>query len=219
VNPSVKIDFPDPRLASEEGIVAIGNKMSVENLIEAYSKGIFPWPHQGYPLLWFCPHQRGILEFENFHIPRSLKKVIRKSPWLVTWNKAFLSVIQNCAASPRVGQSGTWISDELIQAYLAFHKAGFACSLEVWEGDELVGGIYGVFVKNIFSAESMFFKKTNASKFALCKLVEKLKSAGLSWMDVQMLTSITETFGAEYISQKKFLQKLKKEQEKPQILL
>jgi leucyl/phenylalanyl-tRNA--protein transferase len=215
----MKIKFPDPKLASEEGIVAIGGKMTLENLLEAYSQGIFPWPHQAYPLLWFCPHERGIINFAKLHIPRSLKKLLKKSQWQVTWDKAFLSVIQSCAASPRPGQPGTWITEELTHCYQVFHKAGYAHSLEVWEGEELIGGIYGVFVKNVFSAESMFYKKTNASKFALCKLVEKLKSVGLEWMDVQMLTSITENFGGEYISQEDFLAKLKKAQEKPPILL
>lgn len=214
-----KIEFPDPKFATEDGIVAVGGKMSIDNLVEAYSQGIFPWPQKGYPLLWFCPHERGIINFEKFHVSKSLKKVVKKNKWIVTWDKAFLGVIQNCADSLRPGQPGTWITEELIRAYLAFHKAGYAHSLEVWEDEDLVGGIYGVFVKNIFSAESMFYKKTNASKFALCKLVEKLKLAGLTWMDIQMLTSITEMFGGEYISQNDFLCKLKKEQEKIQIIL
>jgi leucyl/phenylalanyl-tRNA--protein transferase len=216
---SLLIEFPDPKLASDEGIIAIGGKMTVENLLAAYSKGIFPWPHKGYPLLWFCPHQRGVFKFEKFHTSHSLKKFIKKSQWKTTWNKDFISVIQSCAATPRAGQPGTWISDELIHCYYAFHKAGFAHSVEVWDGEELVGGIYGVFVKNVFSAESMFYKKTNASKFALLNLVEKLKLSGLKWMDVQMLTSISESFGGEYISQKDFLTEIKKAQEIPQILL
>jgi leucyl/phenylalanyl-tRNA--protein transferase len=215
----MKLKFPDPKWATEEGIIAGGGKMTIHNLLEAYGRGIFPWPHQGYPLLWFCPHERGIIDFDKLHIPGSLKKFAKKCEWQFTWNKAFLKVIQNCAASPRVGQKGTWITEELIRAYSDFHNAGFAHSLEVWDGDELVGGIYGVFVKNVFSAESMFYKKSNASKMALWKLVEKLEKAGLNWMDVQMLTSITESFGGEYIRQEDFLHKLKKNQEKPQILL
>jgi leucyl/phenylalanyl-tRNA--protein transferase len=215
----MKVQFPAPHLASEEGVIAVGGTMTVENLIEAYSKGIFPWPHQGFPLLWFCPHERGIIRFEKFKAPKSLLKFSKKTKWQASWDKSFLEVIQFCAQVPRTGQTGTWITSELEKAYLKFHHAGFAHSLEVWEDGELIGGIYGVFVKNVFSAESMFFKRSNASKFALLKLVEKLKNAGVEWMDVQMLTSISETFGGEYISQNYFLELLKKSQQKSAILL
>lgn len=215
----MKISFPDPRFATEEGVLAVGGSMTVANLIEAYTHGIFPWPHQGFPLLWFCPHERGIICFEKFKAPKSLLKLEKKTNWRVTWDQAFLTVIQSCAQVPRAGQSGTWITSELEKAYLNFHQAGYAHSLEVWEAEKLIGGIYGVFVKNVFSAESMFFKKSNASKFALLKLVEKLKNAGLEWMDVQMLTSISESFGGEYVSQQKFLDLVKKSQQSSPILL
>lgn len=204
--------FPHPSHASKEGIVAIGGDLSVETLLEAYSQGIFPWPHEGYPTLWFCPWERGILEFQNLHIPRSLQKYVNKQNWLYTWNQNFAKVIHNCAKTPRPNQSGTWIDDEIIASYEKFHAAGYAHSLEVWENETLIGGIYGVLVKNIFSAESMFYKKTNASKYALWQLVNHLQTLGLTWIDVQMVTPITESFGAQLISQKDFLIKLKQSQ-------
>lgn len=208
--------FPPPSSATEEGIVALGGDLSVETLLSAYSQGVFPWPHEGYPLLWFCPWERGILEFKDFHISRSLKKFISKqSNWRWTWNLSFTKVINACAKTPRPGQSGTWINQEMIIAYEHFHLAGYAKSLEVWENDQLIGGIYGVLVKNIFSAESMFFHKPNASKWALWQLVNHLQSMGLEWMDVQMITPITESFGAKLIAQEEFLMKLK-ESQRPQ---
>jgi leucyl/phenylalanyl-tRNA--protein transferase len=211
------VRFPEPQSASEEGIVAIGGDLQVETLLAAYSQGIFPWPHEGYPLLWFCPWERGVLEFKNLHVPRSLQKLDKKTPWTWTTDQAFDEVIKACAEVPREGQSGTWITDEVLLAYRNFHRAGFAHSLEVWEGAQLVGGIYGVFVKNVFSAESMFFHQSNASKWALWKLVTFLQKKGLEWMDVQMVTNVCERFGAHLISQKEFLAKLRKSQQKKPI--
>lgn len=204
--------FPHPSLANEEGVLAIGGDLSIETLLEAYSHGIFPWPHEDYPLLWFCPWERGILEFQNLHIPRSLKKYAMKQNWRYTWNQDFTSVIRECAQTIRPGQSGTWINANLINSYEKFHASGYAHSLEVWEEGTLIGGIYGVLVKNVFSAESMFYKKSNASKWALWQLVNHLQTLGLTWIDVQMVTSITESFGAHLISQKDFLLKLQQSQ-------
>jgi leucyl/phenylalanyl-tRNA--protein transferase len=200
--------FPPPEQANEDGILAMGGELSVELLYTAYSQGVFPWPHEGCPLLWFCPWERGVLEFKNFHVPRSLRKFIKNQNWRYTWDQDFLSVIKECAKVERPGQRGTWINEEMINAYKKFHEAGFAHSLEVWDGNDLIGGIYGVFVKNVFSAESMFYKKSNASKWALWQLVNHLQKLGLEWIDVQMVTPITESFGALLISQKDFLFKL-----------
>lgn len=206
------VKFPDPRSASEEGIVAIGGDLSVNTLLAAYSQGIFPWPHEDYPLLWFCPWERGLLEFKNLHVPRSLQKLDKKTTWRWTIDQAFDEVIEACAEVPRPGQAGTWITEEMLSAYKRFHRAGYAHSLEVWDGEQLVGGIYGIFVKNVFSAESMFFRKANASKWALWKLVTHLQSRGLEWMDVQMVTAVTEVFGAHLVSQEEFLEKLRRSQ-------
>ncbi|MEY4616669.1 MAG: leucyl/phenylalanyl-tRNA--protein transferase [Pseudomonadota bacterium] len=211
------IRFPDPRMASDEGIVAIGGDLSVKTLLAAYSEGIFPWPHEGYPLLWFCPWERGVLEFKNLHISKSLQKLDKKTNWTWTVDRAFDEVIGACAEVPRPGQSGTWITEDVLSSYRKFHLAGYAHSLEVWEKGDLVGGIYGVFVKNVFSAESMFFKKSNASKWALWKLVNFLQTRGLEWIDVQMVTTVCEHFGARLISQQEFLEKVRKSQAKQPI--
>lgn len=210
-----QVIFPHPEEANEDGILAMGGDLSVEMLCAAYSQGVFPWPHEGYPLLWFCPWERGILEFKDLHIARSLKKYAQKQKqWRFTINQNFSTVIQECAKVPRPGQDGTWINEEMILSYEKFHQAGFAHSLEVWEDNAIVGGVYGVLVQNVFSAESMFFKKTNASKWALWQLINYLQNLGLTWIDVQMLTPISKSFGAKLISQKEFLIKLHESQKR-----
>ncbi|GIL16432.1 MAG: leucyl/phenylalanyl-tRNA--protein transferase [Oligoflexia bacterium] len=203
------IDFPNPRLTTAEGLVAVGGNLKVETLVAAYSKGIFPWPQEGYPMLWFCPDPRGVLDFHDFHVPTSLKKFEKKHPnWKVTTNQAFPEVIRQCRLQKRPGQSGTWISKEIQAAYIKFFEAGFVLSLEVWDGDELIGGIYGVLLKGLFSGESMFYKRDNASKIAFWKIVEHLKSLGHQWMDIQMVTSVTKAFGGKYIPREEFLRRL-----------
>lgn len=210
------IQFPDPKDASPEGIVATGGDLSPDMLYSAYSQGIFPWPHEGLPLLWFCPEPRGIIDFSELHIPKSLAKFLRKAPFKVTKNQAFRDVILACSKVPRKGQAGTWIDHEVIAAYCEFHRLGYAHSVEVWRGDQLVGGIYGVFVQNVFSAESMFHFETNASKVALMELISYLSEIGLKWIDVQMVTETVEKLGGKYISKKEFLSRLKTEGEKPE---
>ncbi len=203
------VQFPHPNTANEDGIVAVGGDLKVPTLLSAYSHGIFPWPHEGYPLLWFSPWERGILEFKDFHCSRSLKKFTKKvSHWQFTMNNSFQEVIKNCAHVSRKEAQGTWINNEMLSSYTDFHKAGFAHSFEVWENEMLIGGIYGVFVKNVFSAESMFYKQDNASKWAFVKMIDHLKKSGLQWIDLQMVTPISESFGAKLISQSEFLQKL-----------
>lgn len=201
------ISFPDPHLALE-GIVDLSDDLSVERLFEAYSFGIFPWPHENYPTLWFCPAERGILDFKDFKVPQSMKKFMRKTDFTVTMDKCFDEVIDECAKQPRPGQKGTWINSKILKAYKAFHRAGYAHSLEVWSEGKLAGGIYGVYVAGLFCGESMFFRKSNASKFALVKLVEFLKAQKMTWMDVQMVTPLIEMFGGHYISRAQFLRRL-----------
>lgn len=184
----------------------VGGELSVANLYAAYRKGIFPWPQEGYPMLWFSPEERGVIDFNEFHIPRSLEKFLKKNPQIeFSINHEFLDVIRACQKQTRPGQAGTWINEQIVNAYNNFHKAGYAHSLEVWDGDELVGGIYGVLVEGVFSAESMFYKKPNASKLALWALVDHLKDQGHQWMDVQMITPVVEAMGGEYISRDDFL--------------
>jgi leucyl/phenylalanyl-tRNA--protein transferase len=209
--------FPPVTEASEEGIVAVGGSLSVDRLRAAYSQGIFPWPHEGYPMLWFCPWERGILEFTDLHIPRSLRKFSKRVNWHFTIDQKFEAVITACARAPRPGQSGTWINSEVLAAYGRFHRAGYAHSLEVWDQTELIGGIYGVFVDNVFSAESMFFCRPNASKWAFWKLIEFLQNLGLQWIDLQMVTPVSESFGAKLIGQAGFLRMLRESQSKTNI--
>lgn len=204
--------FPDPRKCrNPEGILATGGELTPEILLEAYGSGIFPWPVDDCPLLWFCPPQRGILRFEKLHIPKSLAKAKKKLPFRYTLNQAFPAVIQACAEIPRPDQEGTWITTEMLEAYVTFHRLGHAHSVEVWQDNDLVGGIYGVWVGGVFSAESMFHRRPYASKLAFLFLVEHLKSKGLEWIDIQVMTPHMEALGAELISRDSFLKMLKEQ--------
>lgn len=200
--------FPNPHLTFDEGIVDLSDDLRVERLLEAYSFGIFPWPHQDLPTIWFCPGQRGVLDFKDFHVPRSLQKILSKNLFSFSFNRCFDFVMEACAKVPRPGQQGTWITDKLSKAYRAFHRAGYAHSLEVWQGEELVGGLYGVYVAGVFSGESMFYVRPNASKVAIVKLVEFLKSEGLQWMDIQMVTPVLEQFGGKYLTKEQYLERV-----------
>jgi leucyl/phenylalanyl-tRNA---protein transferase len=209
--------FPDPDMADEDGLICIGANLDVSTLLDAYYHGIFPWPREGVPTLWFCPPQRGVLDFSRLHIPRSLKK-FRKS-----WNgefridTAFRKVIKACQEQPRPGQDGTWILPKMINAYTKFHAAGYAHSIEAWEDGMLTGGIYGVFVGNVFSGESMFYKKYNRSKLCLWYMAEHLQQIGIDWMDIQMLTPLTQSFGGEYIEREEFIRRVFTAHSKPEI--
>jgi leucyl/phenylalanyl-tRNA---protein transferase len=203
------VKFPDPRCAVE-GIVDMSDDLRVERLVEAYSFGIFPWPHEDLPTLWYSPEERGILDFADFHVPRSLEKFMRKSEFTYSFDQAFEAVIEECALLPRKGQSGTWITQKLLRAYRDFHSAGYAHSIEVWRGEDLVGGLYGVYVGGVFCGESMFHTEANVSKLALVKLVQFLKGQGQTWMDIQMVTPLLEQFGGKYVSREEFLQRLEK---------
>lgn len=210
---SVLNNFPNPRAADiVDGVIAVGGDLDGPNLKLSYSMGIFPWPHEGYPLLWFCPDERGILQFSDLHISASLKKWIRKNESVissakitVTINQNFLAVITECKKQKRAGQKGSWITKPIMKAYTELFEMGNVISVECWQNEELISGIYGVKTKNYFSCESMFFKKSNASKYAFVKLVEHLKNLGFSWMDLQMVTDVSESFGGKYISRDEFL--------------
>ncbi|MGZ3689329.1 MAG: leucyl/phenylalanyl-tRNA--protein transferase [Bdellovibrionota bacterium] len=204
--------FPDPRQTTEEGILALGGDLEPETLLLAYRQGIFPWPIEGYPLAWFCPPKRAVLELERLHIPRSLAKVAKKTPFRFTIDQAFDEVIAACAEASRPGQPGTWITPEMLDAYRVLHRLGRAHSVEAWEDQELVGGIYGVDAGGAFAGESMFFRKPYASKLALLHLLEHLRARGLEWIDIQMLTPHMEALGAREISRDAFLRKLSQTQ-------
>ncbi|MFN7684586.1 MAG: leucyl/phenylalanyl-tRNA--protein transferase [Oligoflexia bacterium] len=206
-HPSLLLNHPDP-----DGLLAVGGQLSPQVLIEAYSKGIFPWPvTEGSEsvLAWFCPPQRAVLEFKELHIPRSLSRQASKKPFTFTFNTDFESVIRACASVPRKGQRGTWITPQMIEAYLELHRLDRAWSVEARnpEGD-LVGGIYGVRSDQYFSAESMFHHETGASKLALLELIRILKERGLLMIDIQMLTPHLKALGAREITRRQFFMKL-----------
>jgi leucyl/phenylalanyl-tRNA--protein transferase len=204
-----KVVFPNPRhFPGLDGIVYVGADLEQSTLVSAYRLGIFPWPVEGYPLLWHCPEERGVLDFAELHVPRRLKQSLRSAGFTISFNRAFQDVISACASQPRKGQDGTWILPGFIPAYTKFHRAGFAHSIECWQNDVLVGGLYGVYVGGVFSGESMFHLETNASKACLLAIIEKLKLLGLTWMDIQMVTPVTRQFGGKYISRNQFLDRI-----------
>ncbi|HEY0404247.1 MAG TPA: leucyl/phenylalanyl-tRNA--protein transferase [Pyrinomonadaceae bacterium] len=202
------IDFPDPRKASvDNDIVAFGGTLSTENLLRAYRRGIFPWPIEGLPLPWFCPVERGILEFKDLHIPRSLRHARNRSRLRFSFNEAFPEVIRACAQTPRAGETGTWITPQIVRAYSELNRLGHAHSVEAWEDETLAGGLYGVEVDGAFGGESMFYRRPNASKLALLFLIEHLQARGLDWMDVQMVTPHMAALGAKPVTRDEFLDK------------
>jgi leucyl/phenylalanyl-tRNA--protein transferase len=205
--------FPDPRYARSD-VVAMGEDLRVETLREAYRKGIFPWPHEGMPLPWFSPRRRAVVLFEELHVGRSLRKVQRRNAFTFTIDRDFRAVIRACAAAYRPDQDGTWIAPNIIAAYTRLHEAGDAHSVEVWEGDALVGGLYGVDAGGVFAGESMFHRRPNASKLALLFLMEHLRSRGSWLLDCQVLTPHMEALGAREISRGRFLDALAEAQAK-----
>jgi len=201
-----RLRFPDPRTADGEGLVAIGGDLSVPRLRLAYRRGIFPWTIN--PITWWSPDPRAIFELEQFHVPHSLAKFIRKQPFEITRDRAFRQVMQGCAASaPGRGQS--WVTGEFIEAYTRLHELGDAHSVECWRGGELVGGIYGVGLGGFFAGESMFHRVTNASKVALCHLVGHLRARGFALFDIQMITPATRQLGGVEIPRDEYLKRLK----------
>lgn len=201
------IYFLDPAQAID-GIVALGGPLTTTNLLRAYCSGIFPWPVNEHILPWCCPDERGILDFNDLHIPRRLAQTRRQSSFHFTIDRAFPEVITHCSTVRRKHETSTWITQQMIHAYCELHEQGHAHSIEVWEGSELVGGLYGVDACGSFSGESMFSLRSNASKLALLFLIEHLKEHGLDWMDIQMVTPHLEALGAKEITRDDFLEKL-----------
>ena len=207
------VKFPDPRTANSDGIVAIGGDLLPETLLTAYRRGIFPWPVDELPLLWFCPAQRAVLDFSHLHVPRSLARKSRRTTMRFTIDSAFAAVIRSCAETPRPGQPGTWIMPAVQRAYVELHRLRIAHSVEAWQGEALVGGIYGVDVDGAFAAESMFYRQTDASKLALLHLVDHLRRGGLDWLDVQILNPHLARLGARAIDREEFLDRLRRTRE------
>jgi leucyl/phenylalanyl-tRNA--protein transferase len=199
------IKFPSVDEADENGVIAIGGDLSSNRLLAAYRLGIFPWPHNGLPLLWFCPDPRFVLEPRKFVINQSLKKILKQTSWTIKADTNFLSVINKCAAKKRHEQDGTWITPEVIEGYHALYRLGFAHSIEAYDQDELIGGLYGVSIGSIFFGESMFFEKTNASKICFLTLIAHLIEWEFSLVDCQIYTSHLEKFGAQPMNRDHFL--------------
>lgn len=202
------VRFPDPRSADADGIVAVGGDLHPDSLLLAYRQGIFPWPVEGLPMLWFCPAERAVLDFDHLHVPRSLARARRQTTLVFTIDRAFHWVIRACADTPRPDQEGTWITPQIIRGYERFHDLGYAHSVEAWRGPDLVGGLYGVDVDGAFCAESMFYREPNASKLVLLHLVDHLARRGAEWIDVQVMTPHIERLGGRTISRDQFLSRL-----------
>ena len=196
------LSFPDPRLARADGLVAVGGELSIPRLLLAYRSGIFPW--SAHPVTWWSPDPRGVFELGNLHRPRSLQRALRKKAFRVTFDTAFEQVIRACSAVER-REGATWISPLFVEAYCAFALAGYAHSVECWQGDELVGGLYGVAIGGLFAGESMFHRVDDASKVALVHLESHLVRRGYQLFDTQMVTSTTRALGAREISRDLYL--------------
>jgi len=204
-----ELRFPPPEGASAEGIVAVGGDFRPERLLLGYAQGIFPWPSDGLPLLWFSPDPRFVLPPARAHIPRSLRKRLRKCPYEIRFDTAFGSVIRACAEARRPGQRGTWIIDELVEGYEALHALGFAHSIEAWRDGELMGGLYGVGLGRMFFGESMFAREPDASKCAFAVLLAQLVAWHFQLIDCQVHTEHLERFGAEEWPRAAFLSTLR----------
>jgi leucyl/phenylalanyl-tRNA--protein transferase len=200
--------FPPPELAEDDGLLAVGGDLSAERLILAYSKGIFPWYSDDYPILWWSPDPRLVLLPKELKVSRILSQTIKKGIYEFTMDKAFEEVIRNCATICRKGEDGTWITEEMVQAYINLHKAGYAHSVEAWAGDELAGGLYGVILGRAFFGESMFAKKNDASKASFVIFVERLVEQGFEIIDCQVATAHMKRFGAREIPRVEFMKRL-----------
>lgn len=208
--------FPavDQALDEPNGLLAFGGNLDVNRLFTAYSNGIFPWFSDQEPILWWSPTPRAIIPLDNFHGSKSLNKLARKALYDVTMNHAFTDVIRACATIPRVHpgstelSSDTWITQDMQQAYIRLHQAGLAHSVEVWDGNSLVGGLYGVAVGEVFCGESMFHRKSNTSKLAMLALVEHMKRNDLAFIDCQLPTEHLASLGAIEVSRDAFISRL-----------
>lgn len=206
-----KLWFPHVSEASEDGLLAVGGDLSPQRLKLAYRTGIFPWYSEGQPLLWWSPDPRMVLFPNNMYVSRSLRKKIEKNHFRVTFDEAFEQVIRECATIERDDQNGTWITEAMLHAYIELHNEGWARSVEVWNDEKLVGGLYGIDLAEagVFCGESMFSLESDASKVALFYLVERLKSRHYKLIDCQMYTEHLERMGAEEIGRDSFLTYLK----------
>lgn len=203
--------LPDPDVGTHEDLIGFGADLAPATLVDAYRRGIFPWPHQGTPLPWFSPDPRGVLTVTTLHLARSLRRTLRRCGWTTTVDADFAGVVAGCAAR---GTEGTWITVEMARAYQRLHELGWAHSVEVWEHGQLVGGIYGVQLGALFTGESMFHRRPDASKVALVDLLDRFTEAGGSLLDVQLLTPHLATLGAYEVPRSVFLADLRRLQQR-----
>ncbi len=194
---------------AEDGLLAIGGDLRPERLLRAYSEGIFPWYSEGQPILWHTPDPRFVLTAEDLHVPKSLSRTLRSGLFSLTLDTAFREVVEQCAKVPRSGQSGTWITPDMMDAYAELHRQGFAHSVETWRGEELAGGLYGVSLGGTFFGESMFANVDDASKIAFVALVEQLARWNITLVDCQVYTEHLARFGAEHWSRERYLAALR----------
>jgi leucyl/phenylalanyl-tRNA--protein transferase len=207
--------FPDPELAEEDGLLGVGGDLSPSRLLLAYASGIFPWFSKGEPIMWWSPDPRCVLRPEKLKISTSLRQALKKDNYEVRFDTSFEEVIRQCSATKRKGQRGTWITKEMVDAYIQLHELGYAHSTEVFMDGELAGGLYGISIGGTYSGESMFHLKPEASKIALYHLVERLKEKGFPLIDCQVTNSHLLSLGAEEMPRKEFLKQVVKNREKP----
>lgn len=197
--------FPAVETASEEGILAFGGDLSPERLLLAYRSGIFPWFEDDQPILWWSPDPRMVLFLDELKVSKSMRNILNRGAFKVTFNQHFREVISNCQNVKRYGQNGTWITSDMIEAYCKLHELGFAKSVEVWEGERMVGGLYGIDLGHIFCGESMFSLVSNASKVAFISLVDQLKTNNYQLLDCQVHNEHLESLGCREIDRKEFM--------------
>lgn len=207
--------FPDPNDAEPDGLLAVGGELTATRVLSAYRAGVFPWPIPGAPLTWFSPDPRMVLDFENLRVTRSLRKTLRRAGFRVTFDDAFSEVMEACATVPRDGQQGSWITDGMRRAYGELHAHGWAHSVEVWQDERLVGGLYGVSIGRMFCGESMFHRATDASKVAFVSLARRLEATGFAFLDCQLHTPHLESLGAKTVPRAAFLRRLSRAVDAP----
>lgn len=197
--------FPPPYLAEPEGLLAIGGDLSINRLLLAYRSGIFPWYSPGEPILWWSPDPRFVLFPQRLQVSKSMRQLLRRNVFEISFDRAFAEVIAHCSSAPRPGQSGTWITTEMQAAYIRLHKAGFAHSAEAWQNGVLVGGLYGISLGRVFFGESMFSEVSNASKAAFITLVQWLQVRDFQLIDSQVYTEHLASLGAEEVPRSEYL--------------
>ncbi len=205
-----RMAFPPVELADDDGLLAVGGDLSVERLLLAYRSGIFPWYSEGEPLLWWSPDPRFVLFPDRLKISNSMSRILKSECFAVTVDRDFRAVIEQCRTVERVDQPGTWITPEMCEAYCLLHEEGSAHSVEVWQNNELVGGLYGISIGHAFFGESMFTKVSNASKAGLITLVQRLDQLGFTLVDCQIISTHLTSLGAEQVDRKEFLRLVSK---------